>query len=50
MVMKKAYSTPLLTAMEMQLGVFGDYGDGGGSGGDDPPHNRVVHHFNIRMD
>jgi hypothetical protein len=47
--MKKEYTTPQLTAMEMQLGVFGEYGDGGG-GGDDIPNIRVVDRFNIRMD
>jgi hypothetical protein len=51
--MKKIYAAPTLTSHRLQLGVFGNYGDGdGGSGGDiDPPAPiRVIDRFQLHMD
>ncbi|MEZ4388529.1 MAG: hypothetical protein R3D98_13350 [Candidatus Krumholzibacteriia bacterium] len=40
--MAKDYQAPTLTVIPMQLGVFGDYGNGGG-GNDDDDHNGGHH-------
>lgn len=47
--MKKQYSAPALTVQALELGVFGDYGNGGGGGGNVRP-DRVTERFDIRMD
>ena len=48
--MRKPYSTPELVCQEMQLGVFGNYGDDGGGGSSDPSPIKIIERFQMRMD
>ncbi len=47
--MRKIYNTPVLRSRHLELGVFGDYGQGGG---DDvvPTPVRVVDRFELHLD
>jgi hypothetical protein len=47
--MRKIYSTPVLQSHHLDLGVFGDYGQGGGADVVPTP-NRVVDHFELHLD
>ena len=48
--MRKPYSTPELVCQEMQLGVFGNYGDNGSGGSDNPSPIKIIERFQMRMD
>jgi len=47
--MKKQYSAPTLNVQEMNLGVFGDYGNDGDEGGNVRPI-KLIERFDVRMD
>lgn len=49
-VMRKPYSTPEVICQQMQLGVFGNYGDDGGGGNDDITPIKIIERFQMRMD
>jgi hypothetical protein len=48
--MRKPYESPALCCQEMQLGVFGTYGDGSGGNADDITPIKVVERLNMRME
>lgn len=45
---KKTYSKPELKTTKIELGVFGDYGNGGN--GTDPAPIRVINDLDLRME
>lgn len=47
--MRIIYHPPTLTTRTLQLGVFGDYGQGGGDD-HEPRPIRVVNGFELRLD
>lgn len=47
--MKKIYEAPTVSVQDMQLGVFGDYGDGNGDGGNIHPV-KIIDRFGLRME
>jgi hypothetical protein len=47
--MRKVYQAPVLRTRTLQLGVFGDYGQGGGDD-HEPRPIRVVNGFELTLD
>lgn len=48
--MRKTYTTPEVHCQQVELGVFGNYGDGGGGVADDPTPIKIVDGMQMRMD
>ncbi len=48
--MKKSYRKPELKTQKVELGVFGDYGNGGGGGNVDPSPVRIINDLRFHME
>jgi len=48
--MRRNYSTPVLRSQRLELGVFGDYGQGGGEGEVTPRPTPAIDRFEIHLD
>ena len=46
---KREYTKPLLNSRKVELGVFGDYGEGDG-GNDDPRPIKIIPYDNLHLE